>query len=252
MSTQGENHEALSATPGATTETPEVTFEQQVNNLAAQMVQKEDGLWHLPDGVETTPEVKFAATLEKRRRDTESKLGKTSQSLKAKETETAELRKLVQAKVRTELSPEDATRLQELKFSDPDAWRTEMGKLETKAASTLEEDFGKISTVASQQAELERRTQLLNEYNRLNPGHALNDEVLANDIPPRIVKKLETGDSSFEEFLAEASAYLKAGKVVAAPKVEDEPNLNAVGGTSVPAASAVDGNIVESYKKTVF
>jgi len=49
----------------------------------------------------------------------------------------------------------------------------------------------------------------------------LSDEVIENDIPPRITKKLEQGKIGFAEFLEECRVYLVKGKVV--DKGEEPP-----------------------------
>lgn len=252
MSTQELEAQTIVALASEAEQTTEPSFEDKVNSLTKQLVQGEDQLWHLPTGTEATPEVLFAARLEKRRRDTESKLSKTTQSLKAKEAETVALRQLVSQQVKMDLSPADASRLTELKFSDPDTWRAEVDKLELAAKAKLEENFLQIDSVASQQAELARRAQSLDDYNRANPKYQINDEVMDNDIPPRITRRLEKGEVTFEEFLEEAHKYLSAGKVIYAPSVEAQPNLGDAGGGAAPTAEAQVGELITSYSKTVF
>jgi len=252
---KSQSHFSIGKTMSTQNEAPSESlpsFEEQVNSLTKQLTLGADELWHLPTDVEAPPEVLFAARTEKRRRDTESKLGRTTQQLKAKEIEATELRQLVQQHVKMDMSVTDANRLTELKFSDPDAWRTEISRLEHAAKQKIEEDFSKIDGIASQQAELARRAQLLTDYNAANPKYVLNDDVLANDIPPRITRKLETGKATFEEFLEEANQYLSAGKVVGGPSVEQQPNLNNAGGGAAPSARAVEGDLITSYGKTIF
>ena len=75
------------------------------------------------------------------------------------------------------------------------------------------------------------------------------DEVIENDIPPRITKKLADGKIDFAGFLAECKDYLTKGKVLAQPDTPpDIPNLGAVPGSSAkpdgkPTPDAYDNEI---------
>lgn len=243
---------ASQVTESSTVEATE-TFEDKVNGVVSQMVQGEDGLWKLPSGVEADEAVVYAAKLEKRRRDTESQLGKTKHALKAKEVEANELRSKVQSFMADNLTSAQRGDLEELKYSDPEAWRSKMNEIEKAAVAKAEEELQGISLNASQRAELERRAQLLTSYNASNPRYAITDETLANDIPPRITRKLEKGEVTFEEFLEEASAYLKAGKVVGVPSTpETQPNLGNAGGGAKPADSAIKADLVTSYENEIY
>lgn len=227
------------------------TFEQEVNSVARQLTQGEDGLWQLPEGIQADDAVIYAAKLEKRRRDTESALGKTRLQLKAEETMRKELEQRVAAQVKVDMTPEDSELLDHLQDTDINAWRHKMNELEQKATTKLREELDGISLTASQQAELERRAQVLAEFNS-TATTPLTDEMLDNDIPPRIIKKLETGKVSFEEFLAEAHAYIVAPKKVASPKLDAQPNLGKAGGGSEPShTSQALGDLAE-YRNTIF
>lgn len=227
------------------------TFEQEVNTVVKQLAQSEDGVWQLPEGTEVSEAVRYAAMLEKRRRDTESALGKTRQQLKAEETMRKELEQRVAAQVSIQMTPEDSELLDHLQDTDINAWRHKMNELEQKATTKLRQELDTISLTASQQAELERRAQVLADFN-FATATPLTDEMLDNDIPPRIIKKLETGKVSFEEFLAEAHAYIVSPKKVASPKLDAQPNLGKAGGGSEPShTSQALGDLAE-YRNTIF
>lgn len=245
--------ETSQVTESSTPSAPAETFEDKVNSIVTKMVQGEDGIWKLPADVEADEAVLYAAKAEKRRRDTESKLGKTTHALKALEVEKAELQGKLQQYMADNLTSGQRSDLEELKYSDPEQWRSKMNEIERAAVAKAQEELGQISLTASQRAELERRAQLLTSYNTANPQHAITDEVLANDIPPRITRRLEKGAISFEEFLDEASAYLKAGKVVGVPStVEPQPNLGSAGGGAKPADYAVQADLVTSYENEIY
>ena len=263
MSTYEDQFPSEALDTSTTTETSQVTesspsapvesFEDKVTGIVSQMVQGEDGIWKLPADVEADEAVLYAARAEKRRRDTESKLGKTTHALKALEVEKAELQGKLQQYMADNLTSGQRSDLEELKYSDPEQWRSKMNEIELAAIAKAQEELGQISLTASQRAELERRAQLLTNYNAANPNYAITDEVLANDVPPRITRRLEKGEVTFEEFLDEASAYLKAGKVVGVPStVEPQPNLGSAGGGAKPADYAVQADLVTSYETEIY
>lgn len=246
-----ENAAAQSSDDAQSQTTETQTFEQQVNSVVSKMTQDDKGLWQLPADVEVDESIAYAAKLEKRRRDTESALGKTRQQLKAEETMRKTLEQRVAERVQIDMSPEEREELDSLKYDDPDKWRTKMNELEQKATTSLREELNTLSSEASQQAEIVRRAQVLEEFNSRSDVE-INDEVLANDIPPRITAKLERGEITFEEFLEESAKFLTTPKVVKDVKPDAHPNLGAAGGGDNPAADAVAQEANTSYKNEVF
>lgn len=225
------------------------SFDTKVNSVVKQMTQDASGNWQMPEG-EFDEAVRYAANAERRRRDTESALGKTKQQLKAESAARKELEKRVAAKV--DIPADVQAELDELKHEDPEAWRVRMNKLEAEAQATLSTELSSVQTEASQQAELERRAEVLAIFRKEHPDVQLTDEVLDNEIPPRIQKKLANGQASFEEFLSEAYTYLKKGRAIYSPEVKDEPSLSKVGGSANPAAEAIAKDSQLSYKDEVY
>lgn len=226
------------------------SFEAQVNTAVKQLIQTEDGLWEFPSDTEISPDVKYAAGLEKRRRDTESALGKSRQQLKAEEA----VRKALENKVSASpaIDAETQAVLEELKFKDPDAWREQVNDLETKAKQALDTELQGLSSDASQQAELERRTQILTEFNKAHADAPLTDDVLASEIPPRLTKQVSEGKITFEQFLVEAHNYVSAVKVIGTAKASSLPNLGAVGGGDTASDEAQAVQDISDYDKAVF
>lgn len=242
----------VQATEGETPEQPVESFEQQVNKLAKQMTQDSKGNWVLPEG-EYSEELRYAVNVEKRRRDTESALGKAKQELKAKASLVEELvSKSSSTPPTLSLSKEEQDALDQLKFDDPESWRQKINELEKKAQEDRTNELTQLNDKASQQAEIERRAQVLAQFVEEHPDMVLNDEVIANDIPPRITKRLEAGEVSFEDFLEEVYNYLQAPKKIAAPKVETQPNLGKVGGSTSPTKQNLDMDIVASYANELY
>lgn len=136
--------------------------------------------------------------------------------------------------------------LEELKYSDPDKWRTELSKIEQEAET-------KFNDTVRQMSELERRQLVFQEFQASHTDVTLNDKVIEDYVPPRITKKLESGEITFEEFLQESYDFLKAPKVIGDGNVSPEaPNLSKVGGGAVPSDSAAAKLVVDSYKNEIY
>lgn len=229
-------------------------FAKTVSEVVKQITRGKDGKYVLPEGV--SPEVKHAAILEQRRRDTQSEYTKLAKDVKTLSVENNVLKQKVKGEVNLELTKEQAEELDDLKFSDPEAWRKKMNKLERDAAAKRDADItaelGKLSTETLAKDELERRKDVLNDFNSAHPDFQIDDDVLANDIPPRFLKKLETGQVSFEAFLNEVYEYSKTGKVIKQESTLDQPNLGKVGGSTRPDKHAVKEDIITSYNKEIY
>jgi len=199
------------------------------------------------------PLVKYAANAEVRRRDTQASYTKTQQENIALTSENTQLANTWAEEVSKHLTSEQQTELEELKHTDQEAWREKINTYEGQNASRVKEKHTKIKEKAGQETELQQRTRLLEEHNTANPKFALTDDVIDNDIPPRITKKLESGKITFNEYLQEAHAFMSGNKVIA--KGEEAPNdidLSKTGGDHKPSDEAVAGDIKESYAKEIF
>jgi len=201
------------------------------------------------DTVDDSQETKV--DYEKRFKDTQAAFTKSQQALREKEAKLDAIEKLTQPKL--ELDEATKTELDTLKYENPDAWRDKVNNLEREAMLKHQETLNEAGRLAAQQAELERRAQVLSEFNSSHPDVQLTDEVIQYDVPPRITKKLENGEVSFEDFLEEAKNYLVSPKVIGdGNQTLNQPNLNKVGGDDKPSYSAVKGDIVKDYKNLVF
>ena len=229
-----------------------VDYETQVVTACNEMKFDDNDKWTPPEGM--SEELKYAVNSERRRRDTQSTLSKSQQALKAEQTRSNALVDRLEAKIAPSLTDEEAEELEDLRESDPDAWRAKLNEHEKAAKTKHQEDIKTIDEDAGEKAEIERRTHVFEEFKAANPELELNDYVFKNDLPQRITGKLESGESSFEDFLSEAKEYLEKGKVIAGSttKDEEEPNLNQAGGASTPADTAIAADIVKSYKNEIF
>jgi len=224
----------------------EDSFETTVNTVVSGFKEGDK----LPEDLD--PKVKVAANAEIRRRHTQGQHAKSQQSLKAAEAENIKLRELIVPQLN--LSVEQKEELHDLKSTDPEGWKAKLDKYESEARAKLNTELETISSDSSQEAEKERRAQVLEDFRTANPGFVLNDKVLTNDIPPRITAKLENGKVTFEEFLIEAKDFLTAKKKVGDGNntSETEPNLNNSGGGHKATENAVKEDAIKSYAKEVY
>lgn len=185
------------------------------------------------------PVLKAAVAATKSFRDNQSGFTKSQQSLKEKEAEVEALRKKLADVTagRLELSKEEIAELDELKTTNPEEWRKKLNEKEATAKQAIKEELETVTQEARETAggefELQRRYRVLAEFNegRETP---ITPEMMDEEVPPRITKKLANREISFEEYLVEISEYLDKGKVVANPEVSTTKNLNTVSGSSKP------------------
>jgi len=193
------------------------------------------------------PEIDF----EKRFKDTQGAFTKSQQELKATQARLEVLEKLTTPEV--ELDEATKTELENLKFSDPDAWRTRLNTLEKEAHNKHKDTLTEAERLANQQTELVNRAQTLADFQASHPDLVINDDVIKYDVPPRITAKLESGEISFETYLNDVKDYLSQGKVIGdGNKTLKQPNLKDVGGDDTPTDGAVQKDIVKDYADIVF
>lgn len=231
----------------------EQSFADRVNEVVNTATVDNKGNIVLPDDL--SEELKFAATIEKRRRDTQSSYTKEVQTRKALEIEKSTLLSEF-GNVEVKLTAEQTEELEDLKFSDPEAWRTKLNQYEQAAKDarikTIDEKLKTVSKTTLDNEELESRKQKLEAFAAEHTDFVLDDDVIANDIPQRITKKLATGAITFDEFLTDCYNYLKTGKVVKQDEVIGQPNLGKAGGSHQPEKIAQSKDDILSYKTEVF
>ena len=208
----------------------EPTLEVKVNEALNKVDEK--GKLVFEEGVD--PLFKALVVETKKARDHQAAFTKSRQEvadLKAKKD-------LLEAEVKAnsaQLSPEKIAELEDLKFTDPDAWYAKKLEYENDAKARfngqLEEKLTEASTKALRDLTLVERTEMLNNF-QAQTGIILTDEVMANDIPPRIQSKINA--MPFEDYLQEVATYLNTVKAV---KDTDEglgiTNLSNLAGSSI-------------------
>ena len=226
------------------------TFESKVNEVVGQVTRNDEGKLVMPEGLDEA--TAFAVRTEIRRRDTQSALTKEQQATRRLTAERDQFAEHWQQDFTKNFTAAQQTELEELKTTDPDAWRTRLQELENEAATKYSEKSEEISKKATYASEEERRTAVFEAFTEANPDVQLTDDVIENDIPPRITKQLENGDITFEDFLDKCKDYLTKGKVVADNPAPNNPNINAAPGGSTPGAADYEKAAAESYNKEIF
>lgn len=204
-------------------------IQAQVNTLMTQVTIDAEGKVVYPD--DTPVHLKLLVAGEKKFRDTQRSYTKQQQSTKELEAENRLLKEKLSEAAKLDIPKEEAERLEELKFSNPDKWFEEMTALQSTPMTKYDDIMSEVKTKAGAEFELDRRIEVLKEF---NTGRELpiTPEVLDNDVPPRITKSLAEGKLSFEEYLSEVDSYLSKGKAVANPKAPSDTNLQNVSGTT--------------------
>jgi hypothetical protein len=236
------------STPDQDTQTK--SFADTVNEAVSQMTQGEDGKWSLPDSVDKGNEaLVYAVNSERRRRDTQAAYTRTSQEKARLEAENKHLAEGWQKDFSSSMTTEQQAELEELKVTDPEAWRIKLNELENARQAKFNETRTSIQQKAVGESELDYRQRALQEFSEAHPDLKLTDDVIQNDIPPRLTKQLENGEVTFGAFLDKVAEYMTKGRVV--KPTEEVPNggvdLGKAAGGSLP-----DGNAIKEASKTQY
>ena len=211
------------------------SLDEQINKALANVDDK--GKLQFSDEVE--PLFKRVVLAEKKARDNQASFTKSRQELAAITAAKDELEKL--AVGNTSISAEQQEELDDLKFSDPDKWYELKNLYESDASNATRQKIQEVVSTASEKAVQEltlvERTEALTTFEDAT-GIKLTDDVMMNDIPPRLQSKM--GSMPFEEYLQEVATYLGKGKVVkGSDEGLDQTNINHLAGS---------GAVVDSYK----
>jgi len=204
-----------------------------------------------------TPESNQQVDFEKRFKDTQAYATKIAQEKADLSKTVTELQAEVSvlreaAKPSLVIDEKMQSELDDLKFSNPDAWRAKMNELENSAHQTFNAKLNEAKQVSSQQMELQRRANVLQQFQTDHPDVVFTDELLQLDIPQRIIKELENGKVTYEEFLNNVYNYVKTPKVIGSNNsTMDQPNLSTVGGDDTPTKDN-SKNIKQTYESMEF
>ena len=214
----------------------------------------------IPESTTTdTPESTTQVDYEKRFKDTQAFATKVAQekaeAIRELQELKAELSVLKEtAKPSLTIDAQTQSELEDLKYSDPDAWRARVNELEQNANLEFNSKIDEAKKLSTQQLELQRRANILEQFQTEHPDVVFTDELLNLDIPRRIVKELEEGKVTYEEFLNNVYNYVKTPKVIGSiTKTLEQPNLSKTGGDDTPTKnSSSNQNIIQSYENMEF
>lgn len=207
----------------------------------------------------TPPESTQQVDYEKRFKDTQAFATRIAQEKADTERELVELKAELSvlkttAKPSLTIDAQVQSELEDLKYSDPEAWRTRVNEIETAANAEFNSKIVEAKQLSSQQLELQRRANVLTQFQNEHPDVVFTDELLHLDIPQRIVKELENGKVTYEEFLNNVYNYVKTPKVIGSTtKTLEQPNLSKTGGDDTPTKnSSSNQNIIQTYENMEF
>ena len=193
---------------------------------------------------------------EKRRRGTVAGFTKSQQQLKTLEAQSSFLKDKIVSTIN--LTKEQEEELEELKYSDPDAWRTKLDSLEkasrAKFDSDVKAELERIKNLSVEEFERERCADLLKKFVEANPELDITKDEIADQIPPLYMKRLTSGQISFEEFLEITKKYLTAPNKSLETKVPSSggTNISKTRGTSDAPESKEVSTILDNQKTIKF
>ncbi len=222
---------------------------KHVNNL------DDKGKLQLPDDMPDWQ--KHVIRSEKRQRDAQSELGKTQAQLRSEQAEKSVLLDAASSIIPADfqLSEDEIRQLEEIKYKDPDTYRLRVNELESKAKSAQAEKLKELTTKASEDAANQHmaksRTTVLAEFRDANPELVITDDVLANDVPPRLLAGANAGTYTYGEYLEKVKAYVGTGKKI--PGADDKgPNLHSMPGSNTPGKGAAERQGNKDLQKITF
>lgn len=225
-----------------------------INKAVKEVTVDDNGKYVYPENMD--PMLKAAVAATKSYRDNQSGFTKSRQEVKELEAEREILRDRL-ADVTSghlELTKEQKVELEGLKNTDPDAWRIRLNDIESESKKAIQEELDstteEVRSKASGEHELERRYKYLEGFNEGREVE-ITPELLDNEIPPRITKKLAEGEYSFEEYLDAVSEYLDKGKVVSKVTPTITTDLNKVNGSGEANVAGEDEQTVDYSMQTL-
>ena len=171
-------------------------------------------------------------TLQKRLQDNRNSFLKASQSLKEKELLAESLRQQLEASKAPQLSKEASEELEELKFSDPDAWFNRKRELEKQASEELQKRLSTVEDEVRTKAKVLTEKELLEHYQSENPTHDLNA------VPYSMRLQYEQGSISLDEFLGQAKDFYTSKQTLATPQTPETPDVSSQTGSSEASKGA--------------
>lgn len=198
--------------------TDEITLEESFEALK----KDESGKYIIP--TDASKEMKVALNAEARRRETQADYTKKNQENKKLKSMNELLHKAFEDNfLNTSKIPDDIIQLKE---EDPDAYI----KYIVEHKEKTKQDFITKSEELKSKAETESKNYelevIVDAYNKENQDAIINDEVVKNDLPPRLLNDLNNGDIDIHEFLSKAKKILKKHSKIKTNQTENSPTMH--------------------------
>jgi hypothetical protein len=234
----------------------EPTLEAKVSNLVDSMVQNSSGKWELPEDAskDVAPEILLAVKTERRFRDTQSSYTKARQELKSTQAVNKGLTEHVIKNATLHLSEEERSELDDLRATDPEAWRDKLNEHEKKAKEIQQGKIKELESEGKKASEAELRAASFEAFTQ-RTGIELSDEVVENQLPAAYTKNLASGKWSFDEFLTQTEQFLAPKKSIKGAKNQpktDTKDISNLPGGAKPSQQAQTVDDLAAYKKEIF
>ncbi len=194
---------------------------------------------------------------EKRARDAQAELSRTQVKLRESDAKNGVLMETASTMVPEDfqLNDSEIAELNQLKKTDADQYRLRVNALEAKAkeaqATKLQELTDKAATDATASHTSKNRVSVLADFREANPDLVITDDVLVNDVPPRLLAGVNSGEYSYGEYLNQVKTYLETSKKVPG-KDGEEHNIHQLAGSTTPGKKAAENEGKKSYSKMTF
>jgi len=195
---------------------------------------------------------------EKRTRDAQAELSSEQNKLRQSEAKNAVLLKTASTMVPEDFQLSDAelTELNTLKKNDPDAYRLKVNALEASALEAQQTKLTEMTTKAAEDATIahttKNRVTVLAEFREANPDLSITDDILVNDVPPRLLAGVTSGQYSYGEYLVKVKEYLATGKTTTGDDNSDPHNMHKLPGSQTPGKKAAEKAGQSDYAKMTF
>jgi len=229
-----------------------------INELVAKHVNNLDdkGKLQLPNDMPDWQ--KHVVRAEKRQRDAQAELGRTQADLRKSTAANGVLMDAAGTIIPDDFQLNDAELedLKHLRTSDPDAYRLRVNDLEGKAKDAQSTKLKEATAKAGDDADLahvaKNRLSVLQDFREANPELVITDDVLINDVPPRLLAGVTEGNYSYGEYLDKVKVYISTGKKAPGSENNDPHNINSMPGSNTPGKGAAERAGKSDYAKITF
>ena len=148
------------------------------------------------------------------------------------------------------LSADEGKKLDELKYSDPDAWMAKVTALKQTSQSSLDGMLSEARTAAGVEIKKQTNQEAINSFMATNP--AITIERLEAEVPYGLKSSFDSGSIGVQEFLTEANKFFSASAGSNADAVLSQTSLKDLGGDVTASKTAIHKESADSYESATF